>query len=192
MKTEVSTTEVRHYVAAAARLDADAWEWLYRWVYPRLFAYARRRLPTDAAADDAVSETMARAIDKIGRFAWRRSGFEGWLFGILRNVVLESYRREGRSAPFADVPEPSSFAPAGEMGRNPADILDDVVTADLVRAAFADLTADDREVLELRVIARLSSRETAAILGKKPGAVRMAQARAVERLRDAMEKVSYD
>ncbi|MFT3767472.1 MAG: sigma factor-like helix-turn-helix DNA-binding protein [Minicystis sp.] len=57
-----------------------------------------------------------------------------------------------------------------------------------VRAAFHRLSAFDQEVLELRVVAGLSSDEVAAVLGKKSGAVRMAQARALERLRELLEQ----
>ena len=50
-------------------------------------------------------------------------------------------------------------------------------------AAFEQLSEDDREVLELRVVGDLSSDEVAEVIGKKPGTVRMAQARALDRLR---------
>lgn len=59
-----------------------------------------------------------------------------------------------------------------------------------MRAAFAKLSKADRELLELRVVAGLSSEDAAAALGKKPGAVRMAQARALEKLRAHLEGVS--
>jgi RNA polymerase sigma-70 factor (ECF subfamily) len=52
-----------------------------------------------------------------------------------------------------------------------------------VRAAFALLPDRDRELLELRVVAGLSSEEVAAILDMRPGAVRTAQARALDKLR---------
>ena len=91
----------RQLVARAVRNDPDAWEVLYRRAYVGLFAYARRRLSSDAAAEDAVSETMIRALDRISTYTWRGAGIDAWLTGILRNVVLESYRRDGRAAPVA-------------------------------------------------------------------------------------------
>ena len=60
--------DVRALVARARERDPDAWEQVYRRSYPRLFAYARRRLASDTAADDAVSEAMTRAIERIERF----------------------------------------------------------------------------------------------------------------------------
>ncbi|MBA3429862.1 MAG: hypothetical protein H0U16_00025 [Actinobacteria bacterium] len=57
-----------------------------------------------------------------------------------------------------------------------------------LRAAFIRLSDDDREVLELRVVGELDARQAGHVLGKRPGAVRMAQSRALERLREFMEK----
>jgi RNA polymerase sigma-70 factor (ECF subfamily) len=48
--------------------------------------------------------------------------------------------------------------------------------------------AADRELLELRVMAGLSSEQTAAVLGRTPGAVRTAQSRALARLRQLLEE----
>jgi RNA polymerase sigma-70 factor (ECF subfamily) len=60
----------------------------------------------------------------------------------------------------------------------------------VVRAAFDRLEADERELLELRVVAGLSSAEVAVILDKQPSAVRMAQKRALARLRTFVEETS--
>ena len=58
------------------------------------------------------------------------------------------------------------------------------------RAAFARLDPDERELLELRVVGGLSSADVAAALGKQPGTVRMAQMRALARLRTFLEEAS--
>lgn len=128
----------------------DAWEALYRHVYPRLHSYARRRLAGDDQADDAVSEAMTRAIDKIDGFTWSGTRFNGWMFGILRNVVLETYRKGARH-PTVDMtvmPEPTA-----DQAQGPAATLVADEAAREVRAAFARLDPDERELLELRLVA---------------------------------------
>ena len=166
-------------VRDARQGDGGAWEALYRRAYPRLLAYARRRLPSDDAARDAVSETMARAVRSIGTFRDDGNGFDAWLSGILRHVVLDAQRAAGRRpvAAVAAVPDVASTA-AG-----PEDELVAGFDAASVRAAFARLDDADRELLELRVVLGLSSDEVASVLGKRAGAVRMAQSRALDRLR---------
>ena len=58
-----------------------------------------------------------------------------------------------------------------------------------MRRAFGRLTDDEQELLELRVVGRLSAEEVGEVIGKRPGAVRMAQARALSRLRSLLEEV---
>jgi RNA polymerase sigma-70 factor, ECF subfamily len=93
----VAPDDISDLVEEARAGDRDAWESLYRRAYPRLLAYAMRRLDADAAKD-AVSETMARAVANIGRYRAvpGTGGFEGWLFGICRHVVLDAQRASGR------------------------------------------------------------------------------------------------
>ncbi len=182
---DIDATELRSIVERAAACDEDAWEYLYRRSYSRLFAYARRRLPSDTAADDAVSETMLRALDRITSFTWQGAGFDAWLYGILRNVVLESFRTDARSRPSADLPERHDDGADGPLDR--------IVQADHhaeVRQAFGLLSPEDQEVLELRVVAGLSADGVAEATGRAAGAVRMAQSRALQRLRGHYEGVS--
>jgi RNA polymerase sigma-70 factor, ECF subfamily len=166
-------------VARARANDPDAWDVLYRRAYRPLFGYARRRLPSDGHAEEAVSETFARAYDAIGRYRPRGAGFDAWLFGIMRNVVLESYRVLGRVVVGARDGEDAGPEPLEKV------LADEEVAA--VRTAFERLSPEDREILELRVVAGLDSREVAGVLGKRPGAVRMAQSRALSRLRAILD-----
>ena len=169
-------------VRAARRGDASAWEALYRRAHPRLLAYARRRLSSDEAARDAVGETMARAVRGLSGFRGEGGGFDAWLSGIVRHVVLDAQRASGRRpvTSLEGVAEPASGA-AG-----PEELLLGAHEASAVRAAFASLADDDRELLELRVVLGLSADEVAGVLGKRAGAVRMAQSRALSRLRAAL------
>jgi DNA-directed RNA polymerase specialized sigma24 family protein len=79
---------------------------LYRRAYPRLFAYARRRSPHGDAADDAVSDTMTRALVRIDSFAWRGEGFDAWLYGILLERARAGARFVGDGPPDVPAHEP--------------------------------------------------------------------------------------
>ncbi|MGH2768843.1 MAG: RNA polymerase sigma factor [Actinomycetota bacterium] len=181
--------ELRATVDRARRGEPDAWEQLYIGSYAHLLAYARRRIPQGEEADDAVSETFVRAYSGIERFKWRKQGgFEAWLHGILRNVVLETVRARGRKTPLSarDGHSPGEEEPSlwpGPLERVLADEEEETV-----RLAFARLSSGDQELLELRVVSRLNANEVASVLGKRPGAVRMAQSRALGRLRSLMER----
>lgn len=164
-------------VQGARQGDGAAWEALYRRAYPRLLAYAGRRLASEDAARDAVAETMARAVRGLHRFRDDGNGFDAWLSGILRHVVLDAQRSSGRRPVTVEVVDQVS------EGAGPEELIEHAFDTATVRAAFARLGDGDRELLELRVVLGLSSDEVASVLGKRPGAVRMAQARALDRLR---------
>ena len=170
-------------VDRARRGDQEAWACLYRAAYRRLVAFAGRRLGGADLARDAVSETMARAVGSIERYRGDDAGFTPWLFGICRHVVADMQRTRWRNLPPA-VLGPDAEAPSA---------VDTLVAEEeraVVREAFGRLDADERELLELRVVAGLSSADVASILGKQPSAVRMAQKRALARLRTFVEEES--
>lgn len=171
-------------VAAACQGDRDAWETLYRRLYPKLRAYMARRIASDHV-EDAVSETMTRAVKGIDSYQLGPAGFDGWMFGIAKRVAADHHRKakrtqrqDGAAAGMADVVE-DGLAP-GEL----------VVAADdhdEMRTAFSQLSLSDRELLELRVVAGLSVEQVASTLGKRPGAIRTAQSRALGKLRQLLE-----
>jgi RNA polymerase sigma-70 factor (ECF subfamily) len=164
--------------------DPDAWELLYRRAYPRLIAYARRRLATGEQAEEAVSETMVRAMGTIERYRPTPAGIELWFFGIARNVVLETYRAGSRQHPA----DPSRLVAVPSSA--PTDPEHAVLAAEehaLLARAFGRLSTTDQDVLELRVLAGLGADAVAEITGRRAGAVRTAQSRALARLRVEFE-----
>lgn len=178
---ETAEPDARRTVELAAAGDHDAWEQIYRSVYPRLRAYVARQVNADVV-DDMVSETMMRAVAGINCYRWEPAGIDPWLFGIARRVVVDHYRKSGRDRRNA-LAERSPWSVA-----EPGDALVHADELTAVRAAFERLPAADRELLEFRVIARLSADEVAAMLGKRPGTIRTAQSRALARLRTILDQ----
>jgi RNA polymerase sigma-70 factor (ECF subfamily) len=180
----IDPAETRRLVDAAAAGDGEAWETLYRALYPRLHAFFVRRVGTEHA-DDAVGETMMRAVASIDRFQWTDAGFDGWAFGIARHVSVDHHRRQERVRRYHHITR--MFA--GNKTDGTAPVEQDLVIGDdqdLIRALFTQLSPAEQEVLELRVIAGLSAEQVGEVLGHKAGAVRTAQSRALAHLRELM------
>jgi RNA polymerase sigma-70 factor (ECF subfamily) len=178
MRLETAANQGDDLARLRAR-DASTWEAFFDRMYPRMLAYAERRVGSREDARDAVSETFARMVKSIDGLTRPNVTADGWCFGILHHVVADLQRRTYRRRKGM----PSDIPSVGE----PSDPL---VLADehqAVRAAFAHLSRRDRDVLELRVVAGLCAEEVALILSMRPGAVRMAQVRALERLRAGVE-----
>ena len=177
---------MRRLVGAACGGDNAAWEALYRSIYPRHRAFFVRRIGLEYA-EDAVSETMTRAVASIQRFEWTDAGFDGWVFGIARHVSVDHHRHADRARRYRHIGR--LFSGGKSDGAIPLD--HDLVIGDdqaLIRRLFAQLTPAEQEVLELRVIAGLSAEQVGQVLGRNPGAVRTAQSRALTHLRELMEQ----
>lgn len=73
-------------------------------VRPRLVSFALMHLRDLSRAEDAVQEALTAALEKDGSFAGR-SGYETWVFGILKYKILDAMRaqkRQGKWQPFED------------------------------------------------------------------------------------------
>jgi RNA polymerase sigma-70 factor, ECF subfamily len=160
--------------------DPATWEALYREVYPRLRAFAVKRVGEHKAAD-VVAETMAKAVASVDRFDPTGPGVPAWIFGICRHVIADHYRSDAR-AQRQPIAETVASEPLGDK-------MERSEEAHAMRQAYDMLSEEDREILDLRVIAGLSAEEVASVLDRKPGTIRMAQSRALGRLRNRFEEV---
>lgn len=66
-------------------------------IRPRLVSFARLQLRDLAQAEDAVQEALAAALEKDESFSGR-SGYETWVFGILKYKILDIFRSQRREA----------------------------------------------------------------------------------------------
>lgn len=160
---------------AAKRGERAAWEAAYATYGKGLMGFLVLRLGDRDDAAEALSETFLRAIEKVGAVRGGPDAFRAWLYRIARNVAIDRLRARRRISLDGDLPELADVLASG-----PADRAIAEEDAAEVRAALAALDPDDREVVWLRVCAGLSSEEVGSIVGKRPGAVRMQQLRALE------------
>jgi RNA polymerase sigma-70 factor (ECF subfamily) len=169
-------------VLAAARAGA---EWavtaLYRDVHPPLLAYLRALEPRDA--DDLASDVWLGIGRGLPRFEGDEAAFRGWAFTIARRRVIDLRRRRGRRQTEPAATEDFVAVP-GDHDTEAAAF--DALSADEVRHHIVELLPPDQaEVVLLRVVAGLDAAQVAEVLGKRPGAVRVLQHRALRRLAKA-------
>lgn len=164
-------------LAAAASGDEAALATLWRDLQPRLLRYLT--VLARGAAEDLASDTWLAVIRGIGRFQGDEPGFRTWVFTIARHQVIDGRRRNARrtveglpAAGLADPPAPDDPAAAALEG----------ISTRAALALIATLPADQAEAIVLRVVAGLDVARVAAIMGKRPGAVRVLTHRGLRRL----------
>ena len=151
---------------------------LYRSLHPQLLAYLRALEPTDA--EDLASDVWLGIGRNLTKFEGDESAFRGWAFTIARRRVVDHRRRRGRRQ---TEPVPAETLAIIAGADDPEAAVMDTLAAGDVRRLIADLLPPDQaDALLLRVVAGLDAGQIAAVLRKRPGAVRVLQHRALRTL----------
>lgn len=163
-------------VVRARAGSPEAFAALYERLAGQVAGYLRSRGVPDV--EDATSEVFLAVFTGLERFEGDGDRFRAWVFTIAHRRSVDRWRRAGRSPALEPLDEaPPPLVPSAEEGALVA--LGD----DRVRELLGLLSPDQRDVLLLRVVADLSLEQVAAVLGKREGAVKALQHRALERLR---------
>jgi RNA polymerase sigma-70 factor (ECF subfamily) len=153
------------------------------------------RLAARVDPSDVVQETLAEAAAQLPCYLRERPlPFYPWLRRMAQRRLIELHRRHvqarrrtvTREAGAGGLPDASALALVERLaGRpsSPSARLNRKERRERVRAALAALPDPDREVLVLRILEGLPTRETAAVLEISEIAVRSRQVRALERLK---------
>lgn len=157
--------------------DAAAFGEIYDTHVDSVYRYLLYRVREPSDAEDLTSEVFTRAFANVHRYRWQGKSFLAWLYTIARNAVTDRRRRD---RPTVELDNAHGLAEEGPTAHDRAVLGEEV---DALRGAVKHLTGEQQEVLVLRFVDDLSSREVADILGKNEGAIRALQFRALGRLR---------
>lgn len=182
--------ELQRLAPKAVRGDRRALKEIIRLIYPLVLRYARARIgggktPTP---EDVAQETCLAVATSIGRYHERGRPFMAYVYSIAFNKVADAHRAMSRdkSLPTEEVPERGFHPNTPELVALAQD------GSNRVRALLDSLGDKARDIVILRVIVGLSAEETAAAVNSTPGAVRVAQHRALAKLRDLVQRGEDD
>lgn len=155
--------------AAFARLWVD--------VNPALVRYLRVVL--GEADEDVAAETWVTVVRGLARFRGDEMAWRGWVFTTARRrAVDEGRRRTRRRALLAS----EAGAPSDLTAPDPAQVVLESLDTEAALALVSQLAPLQAEVIILRVIAGLDVESVARLVGRSPGAVRVAAHRGLRRL----------
>lgn len=177
-----SKVSIRDLTADAVGGQPAAIESLLRQIRPMVLRYCRARLGRISghyqAADDVAQEVCIALLSALPRYRDMGRPFASFVFGIASHKVADAMRSASSLAiPTEDLPDEADDRPG------PEETAVAYLEAERVRKLLTRLPAQQRELIVLRVLAGMSAQETGNELGMTPGAVRVAQHRALTRLR---------
>ena len=153
---------------AGARTPAE----VYAVLAPAVLGFFRSHRMRDP--EGLTGDVFVSVTEKLPRFSGDDAALRRWVFTIAHNRRIDEIRRAAR--------RPETLI--GEPDQPPA--VDSLPFDPALAAALGRLTAEQREVLVLRYVADLPIAVVARITGRRPGAVKMLQARGLEALARAL------
>jgi len=172
--SSVTPAGVVALVESALRGDRVGWDGLFDRFHPVVYRYALARTGDRSAAEEIAQEVFVAATRTLPRLRERsEAGIEGWFVAIARNKLADRARRRS-------VEERMTLL--HDSGPDAAEVATTRLAAAELRAAMEDITEEQREVLLRRFVLDQSLEHVAAATGRRVGAVKALQHRALAAL----------
>ena len=174
--------EEHQLLKAAQQGEVDAFGRLYERHAAAIFRYLFAHLGSRPDAEDMTSEVFLRAWQSLPRYHQRGVPFRAYLFRVAHNALVDAYRRR-RDNPRLSLEEYGD--PASEQD-GPVEALSGKTEQAELASVLAEMKDEYRTVLVLRFLSQLSPAETAVVMQRSTGAVRVLQHRALEAMRQRL------
>ncbi len=155
---------------------------LYDSLAAQMLGYLRGRGARDP--EGLLGDCFLQIAANLHRFEGEESGFRSWAFTMAHNRLTDERRRYARRPGETPLPESEVGLPHAPGG------TEDQVVAAMDGSAvemLSELTDDQRAVILLRILGGFSTAETAQMLDKSEGAVRVLQHRALQSLKESVD-----
>ncbi len=146
------------------------------------FLYVRMNDRLDA--EDLTEEVFLRVWRSIDNYQTRGVPFLAFLFRVARNALIDHYRASSNRNQEVDLEE----SPLPDSGVDPSERVFTNLEHQRIKEVMDRLSDDYRDVLALRFFSGLSSGETAKVMDRSTGAVRVLQHRALNALRELLDE----
>lgn len=157
--------------------DRDAFACLYETNLARIHRYIYFRVFDHEMADDITSLVFLKVWENLGSFHGGQIPFANWLYRIAHNTIIDYYRTQKKVVALDDV-DPLRLSYSDGVDEK----IDINTLSHKLVDALEELTYTQREVLILRFIWGLTTKEIASRVHKRQGAVRALQMRGLRRL----------
>lgn len=170
-------TDELKLISLSQQGDAEAFARLYACYVERITRYIYFRVTDHELAEDITSRIFLKMLEKLDTYQVGQSPVIAWLYRMAHNAIIDHYRMKRTFISLEEVHQAEVRQEDGIEEK-----LDLQIKSQQLRAALQVLTEEQRRVLILKFIDGLSTQEIARQLGKRQGAVRGLQMRALRRL----------
>lgn len=183
LRREISDDKLALIIDNAKKDDTDSLTKLCEYVYARIYSYIFYRVNHREDAEDLTSEVILKMVKALRR---QKGNFHAWVYKIAANTVIDFYRKRAKrsAVSLSDFP--------GEIPDKSLPISEQVMTQEKLKDALNNITDEQKHVILLRFIEGYNNEETAKIMGKSVGAIKVMQFRALKALRKYFRRKGYE
>jgi RNA polymerase sigma-70 factor, ECF subfamily len=162
--------------------EEEAFGELYDLYFKKIYKFIYYRVSHKEVAEDLAEDVFVKAHTKLSSLSENNS-FEGWLYQIARNLVIDYYREKKSTIALEEIENTLEYE------TNIVDIVSLKEQQKVLIKLLKELTSDQQAVIKLKFFEDLDNPEIATLLGKEEGAVRVIQHRAIARLQELIHKL---
>jgi RNA polymerase sigma-70 factor, ECF subfamily len=156
------------------RICVETWKELYRFIY--------YKVQNREEAEDITQETYVKALSYLERSKIEVLDYRNFLKTISMNIIRDLWRSKKRKGSSINLDEVDPEAIATE------DFSDMVSNRAVIEKAMQRLTKEQQTAISLRIIKGYSVAETAKLMKKKEGTIRVLQYRAIKALTEILKE----
>lgn len=187
----ISSTEFGSQNALAALLalaksgDQEALGQIYDLYFKKIYRFIFFRVGHKQLAEDLSEDVFLRVFTKLSGIS-NDSSFEGWVYQIARNLVIDYYRQKKLTVAIEEVENTLEYE------TNLIDVVNLGQEQKVLFKLLKELGSEQQMVVKLKFFEGLDNVEIAQLLHKNEGAIRVIQHRAIAKLQELNGKSSQD
>lgn len=158
---------------------------IYNLYFKKIYRFIFYRVSHKEIAEDLAEEVFLKAFTKISSVN-DSLAFEGWLYQIARNLVIDYYRQNKQTVPLEEVENTLSYE------SNIIDIVNLQARQKILLEILKELGTEQQVVIKLKFLEGLENNEIAELLQKTEGAIRVIQHRAITKLQELIKKNGHN
>jgi RNA polymerase sigma-70 factor (ECF subfamily) len=145
-----------------AQQDLAAFQDLFKYYFPKVYAYVNYRVARVQDAEDIVANTFLKATERLSEFDWRGDGsFAAWLFRIAHDLVIDFYRQDRKTATSVSLDELPNIKSNTLL---PDDTVMQKEKFKSLRKLISTLSPRRQEIITLKFFGGLRNKEIADLL----------------------------
>ena len=161
-----------------AQKDPQAFGVIFEEYYEPIFGYILKRVGNVHQAQDIVSETFFKALDRLWQFRWRNISISSWLYRIATNEINQYFRKQKKNTYSLE----AMLEKSGIELQDEHDLAEEIIEQEQeleraeawkeARKLIHELPEKYQEVLSLRFFEDKKIKDIASILNKREGTIK--------------------